>query len=315
MRFSRRDFLRISAGAAGALLVGGCINTPTDLPAYTPPLARALVPSITDEVRLPAFGDWGVHNWNQWGVVQGLDAASKELGGFHAGLLLGDNFYSSGVNSVEDALFNENFAKLYDTEQLGNLTWHAILGNHDYKGNVEAQIQYTERSSGRWYMPAHYYRRDFAGTAGPLLTVLAIDTDPGFGGWREQLAWLEQQLISLQGVPQAVVVIGHHTIISYSTHGATDHVVEFVDPLLRRYRVAAYLCGHDHCMQVNENGGVTYAVLGGGGADAYGCSTGPASKFAVSAYGFGVVRASRGALTLEVRDNGGKVLYTQTRRV
>ena len=102
------------------------------------------------------------------GIAQALALGKDFARGDKMVVLLGDNFYASGVDSVEDALFSENFAKLYDTEQLGNLTWHAILGNHDYQGNVEAQIQYTERSGGRWYMPAHYYRRDFAGASGTL---------------------------------------------------------------------------------------------------------------------------------------------------
>lgn len=317
MKLSRREFLLSAAGAAGALLAG-CYNLPADLPPYQAPLVRLPAPPIEDEVRLAAFGDWGVHNWNQYAVMRALDHAAAQVGGFHGGLLLGDNFYPSGVSGLSDPKWAAYFAELYDTTHLGALPWYAVLGNHDYGGDVEAQIRYTQRSGGRWNMPAHYYRRDFGPAAGdgpPLLTVLAIDTDASFDGWEAQVAWLEAQLLSLAQAAQPVVVIGHHTILSYGPHGRTEHVAARIEPLLQRHRVAAYLCGHDHCLQVNEDRGVLYAVLGGGGADLRGVSTGPASRITVNDYGFGLLRVSRRQLVLEVRGTSGEVLDSLVRRL
>jgi hypothetical protein len=228
-------------------------------------------------------------------------------------MFLGDNFYPDGVQSVHDDLWRRYFTEPFDTEQLGNLTWHAVLGNHDWRGNVQAQIDYSKINK-RWNMPDHYWRKDFAPEGEkPLLTVLGIDTDQHFKPWKAQQDWLKGQLIELRQATWPRVVIGHHTLVSYSNHGPTEYMVEEFEPLFSKYGAAAYLCGHDHSMQIGEKNGVTYAVLGGGGAALYNVELGPLAKFAVMSHGFGALRVTRKELSIECRDIAGKVLFTQTR--
>ena len=308
---SRRGFLQAVAAAAGFALASGCLRSTGR--SYTPPATRREIPLIKDEVRLIAVGDWGDESNAQFQTIAGMDAASKSLDGVHAGLFLGDNFYPDGVKSVDDDLWRRCFVEAFDTEQLGNLTWHAVLGNHDWRGNVQAQIDYSKRNK-RWSMPGHYWRKDF-GPEGenPLLSVLGIDTDKHFEPWKTQLDWLESQLRELRQASWPRVVIGHHTLVSYSNHGFTDYMMSEFEPLFSRFGVAAYLCGHDHGMQVCEKHGVTYAVLGGGGAGLYDVENGPLSKFSARSHGFGVLRVARKRLDIECRDTSGKVLHTQTR--
>lgn len=50
------------------------------------------------------------------------------------------------------------------------------LGNHDYMGRAEAQIERTDRdSSGRWHMPSRSYSRIFSQGVGRLLQLKAFD--------------------------------------------------------------------------------------------------------------------------------------------
>lgn len=304
MKLTRRKFLVSLAAMAGAGLAAACVRTQS----HSAPTERRPIPDVTDELRLLVLGDWGTGKWQQRAVAEGMHNASRELGGFHAGLLLGDNFYPSGVTGTADTKWQTHFRQVYDTSELGNITWHAVLGNHDWLGDVQAQIDYSA-SDPHWSMPGHYWRQDFAPASAVSLTVLGIDTDPHFDSWGDQMVWLESQLQATQMSGRPRIVIGHHPIYSYSRHGPEPHVVRDVKPLLERYAAQAYLCGHDHNTQVMEKNNVLYAVLGGGGAGLYDTDSGVLTKFCAVKHGFGVLRVDQRKLTLECRDLNGVLLY------
>jgi tartrate-resistant acid phosphatase type 5 len=71
---------------------------------------------------------------------------------------IGDNMYDSGVKDVDDPLFDSVFESAFDAAVL-NVPWYVVAGNHDYYGNVTAQIEYTKKSD-RWEFPETYYTRD-----------------------------------------------------------------------------------------------------------------------------------------------------------
>lgn len=70
-------------------------------------------------------------------------------------VVAGDNFYDEGVKSVDDEAFQRAYKNVYTATSL-NKPWNLVLGNHDWRGNPEAEIQYSKRDA-RWNMPAHYY--------------------------------------------------------------------------------------------------------------------------------------------------------------
>jgi hypothetical protein len=69
-----------------------------------------------------------------------------------------------GVVSAVDHQWETTFTESFNQQSL-QIPWYAILGNHDYHGNPEAQIQYSHRAEGgqfkdadkRWKMPGHLY--------------------------------------------------------------------------------------------------------------------------------------------------------------
>ena len=70
---------------------------------------------------------------------------------------LGDNFYFGGVKDANDKRFVKTFENVYAYPTLEK-DWYMIAGNHDYLGNVSAQIVYSKNSK-RWKFPHYFYTK------------------------------------------------------------------------------------------------------------------------------------------------------------
>jgi len=156
----------------------------------------------------------------------------------------GDNFYSSGVHSVDDPQWTETFENAFSAPSL-QTPWYAVLGNHDYRGSISAEIEYTAQSP-RWEMPARYWRQDIAAGA-DTASFFMLDTFPmthldstrarvpilGDGGEAHtQLRWLEAELAASRA--RWKLVVGHHPILSSGAHGGEMTLQEHLRPLLQR---------------------------------------------------------------------------------
>ena len=98
------------------------------------------------------FGDWGREG--KYGQQETADVMGKyaEANNTDFILVLGDNFYPTGVKDVNDPHWKISFEDVYTASSL-QIPWFVTLGNHDYGGNVQAQIDYSALSS-RWNLPA-----------------------------------------------------------------------------------------------------------------------------------------------------------------
>ena len=65
-------------------------------------------------------------------------------------------------------------------------------------------------------------------------------------------------------IPPPSSILLSPVVWSVGEHGPTKELVEKLKPMLEKYGVTAYFCGHDHNMQHLSDSGVEYYVTGAG---------------------------------------------------
>ena len=267
--------------------------------------------------------DWG---WNGYGyqtdvanqMTKTADKAEPEFI-----ISCGDNFQVNGVQSVNDPLWMTSFENIYKSPSLLK-DWYPVLGNHDYKGNPDAEVNYSGISR-RWRMPARYYTlvkkindtisACFIFTDTPPLVNKYYQEKEEYGNVATQdtakeMIWLRDVLTNAK--EQWIFVIGHHPVFSASPkHGNTPELIAKFKPLFDKFNVDFYFCGHDHDMQHLRPAGskVDYIVTGSGG------EIRPTGKnantiFSLSEPGFTLVSINGKTLTLYFVNTKGQVVYT-----
>jgi hypothetical protein len=79
---------------------------------------------------------------------------------------------------------------------------------------------------------------------------------------------------------------------------------------LQKYKVHAYIAGHDHSLQHIVPSGTTHHFVSGSASEATQVGMLPESKFAASKYGFMVFSVTRDTMLLQVIEYTGAVLYS-----
>ncbi|WP_298163892.1 hypothetical protein [Novosphingobium sp.] len=69
---------------------------------------------------------------------------------------------------------------------IARATYSSAIGNHDYRGNPQAQLDYA-RTSPRWRMPQRHYQVSGAESGVPQLDLFVIDTSPTVHKYRDEV--------------------------------------------------------------------------------------------------------------------------------
>eukprot|EP00163_Fabomonas_tropica_P002921 TRINITY_DN1238_c0_g1_i1.p1 TRINITY_DN1238_c0_g1~~TRINITY_DN1238_c0_g1_i1.p1 ORF type:complete len:296 (-),score=74.61 TRINITY_DN1238_c0_g1_i1:14-901(-) len=250
---------------------------------------------------------------------------------------------SSLLRSVDSIRFKDTYEDVFTAPSLQS-RWYVIAGNHDHYGNVSAEIAYTQKSQ-RWYFPSEYYT-EVMPIPGSNQTVQFIfldtivlcghsddrvsadiiphATDEAKAASNAQLAWLEATLAN--STADWIIAAGHYPIYSVAEHGPTAFMVQNVKPLFEKYKVAAYMNGHDHSMQHIQPSGspVDYFVIGAANfaedskKHAKDVPAGSEKYFwpphILDGYGaFASVALNATTLSVTYIETGGKVLYSTSK--
>lgn len=65
-------------------------------------------------------------------------------------------------------------------------------------------------------------------------------------------------------LPDWLLVVGHYPIYSAGDHCDNSDLITYIKPLLHKYKVHAYISGHDHISEHLQVDGMEYFVAGAG---------------------------------------------------
>jgi len=270
------------------------------------------------------LGDWGRQGERLQREVAGQMGVYAASRGADFVITVGDNFYENGVRSIDDRKWQSSFHDVYTAPSL-DIPWYAVLGNHDYRGSADAQIQRTDHDE-RWKMPGRYYSLERPVGGSDALFVF-LDTNPFIGRYRrqtwrypdldtqdplEQLRWLDEVLGGSMAAWK--IVVGHHPVFSGGAyHGPTKELMDRLRPVLEKHGVQVYLSGHDHNLQLLKPPGPTHYVVSGAGSRARKAGSLEHTLFARGGVcGFVAATLTDDRLNLEYIDHEGGVLYEST---
>ena len=240
----------------------------------------------------------------------------------------GDVHHFEGVRSVNDPLWMTNYELIYSHPEL-MIPWYAILGNHEYRGNTQAVIDYSAVSA-RWNVPDRYYTFAMEND-GVTVRFVMVDTAPLLDKYREdtekypdackqdmdrQLAWIDSVLTAAK--EDWVLVVGHHPI--YAETGKDDSerldLQKRLDSILRKHKnVDMYLCGHIHNFQhLRKAGSNIDYVVNTSGSLSRKVKPVDGTKFCSGETGFSLISVDKKELNLHMINKEGKVIYTVTRK-
>lgn len=270
------------------------------------------------------FGRYGQFYQKEVAIQMGKAAATIDS---EFVISVGDNFYPNGVQSTSDYSWIASFENIYTDYSLQN-DWFVTLGNHDHRGKVQAQIDYSNLSR-RWHMPSTYFKKEFDLEDGNKVLVLFMDTSPFIdkyynvgSGMREsmqaqdtiaQKKWLLKELATTNKKVTWKIVVGHHPLYSGGKRINSTETKSFEKkfaPIFDGNKVDAYFCGHEHDLQIiKPKGRYTTQFLSGSACTVRPSGEREGTLFFAEKSGFMTFAISKSKLLAQVVDGEGKVIF------
>lgn len=267
------------------------------------PTTAPVVPDNPKFVSFFALGDTGATTSQRRRVIEKM-AAHANLAHLQFVMLLGDNFYDDGVASVEDPKWQSEFERPFASSKLG-CPFFVALGNHDHRGSIPAQIEYS-RVNPRWNMPAAYYSFEKSTADGVAVEFFVLDTQPIHGepeSQAEQLQWFREKLAA--STADWKIVAAHHPILSGGYHGRSDNVASALAPLFEEFKVDLYMTGHDHDLQLLDSKRGWLQLVSGAGSSLRSVHWLDDTLFAEAIGGFAWVLVTPRAMSIEFVSTAG----------
>ena len=314
IRRAERNFWAILATIAISLLI--CATAKGQTPEQWK--------TLKSDINLFVANDLGRNGYyDQKSIAELMGEMAEEVGP-EAIIATGDVHHFDGVASTQDPLWMTNYELIYTHPEL-MISWLPMLGNHEYRGNTQAVIDYS-KVSRRWQMEGRYYTKVFADEdAGSSLRIVFIDTTPLIDSYRTnnrypdagkqdieaQLQWLDNTLQKAK--EDWVVVVGHHPMYAETKKDIAEQkdIQRRLLPIFKKNgNVAMYVCGHIHNFQhIRKPSDTTDYVVNTAGSLSRKVKETDGTQFCSPATGFSVISASKQKLQLHMIDKEGKEIH------
>ncbi|MFN8241400.1 MAG: metallophosphoesterase [Bacteroidales bacterium] len=302
------------------LIVPACTGTKINEPVDAEKLSQ-----LDDYYTFMIANDLGRNGYFDQKPVAAMMGLVADVSGVDFVAALGDVHHFMGVQSVNDPLWMTNFELIYDRPEL-MIPWHPVPGNHEYRGNVQALLDYSGVSR-RWQMPARYYSDDHSVTDSTDILVVFIDTAPIIDKYRsesygdassqdyeKQIRWIDSTLSHSDA--RWKVVMGHHPVYAATTKPESEQtdMQKRLLPVLEKNGVDMYICGHIHIFQhiKVKDSKIDFVVNTSGSLD-----RSPVKRdgllFTSSEPGFLLCSASDTTLVITQVNKAGRVVYQYSR--
>jgi tartrate-resistant acid phosphatase type 5 len=263
----------------------------------------------TDYLEVIAIGDAGRGNTGQMNTALAMNNYAENIP-IDFVLYLGDNSYSSGFSSVYDEKWKTRFEDIYDYPAL-DVPFYTLLGNHDYVGNVDAQLEYSSMFDTKFTLPAKYYSFKHVLTDSIEILFIMLDTIILLKGGSEaetELNWFVNELSSSKA--DWKIVAGHYPLYSNGSHGNKEALIEIIEPVLLDYNADLYIAGHDHNLELLKNDTGPYYIVSGSGALLRNFTPGRNTLYGKSERGVAVLRFSANELVIMFLLENNSIDYT-----
>ena len=216
--------------------------------------------------RFLIIGDWGgFASENQKAVAAAMGKEAQRNRDQFV-VTVGDNYHGKGIGSATDPRWKTEYEDIYSDSSL-QVPWYPTLGNHDYEGSPDAELDYSHYSK-RWKFHHRYYAQKKKIDDSTKILIVHLDTSPFVTEYKQQddqyhvkgqdiagqTHWLDSLLSASQ---ERWVIVGRHRPIFSAApkHGDTPELKSAILPILEKHHVPVYICGHDHVMQhLKDNG-------------------------------------------------------------
>lgn len=229
-------------------------------------------------IRFMVLGDFGRDGFCcQRDVALEMARASSTV---HAQFVVnvGDAFYEYGLETPHQEQVDTSWRQVYGGthKSLAHLKWYSVLGNHEYRGSVQAVLDIPNHVTDKFVIKDRFYDHVFqSGDGSVTLHMFFLDTSPMINAYRtsgyddpqdtmlhrsdgiatqwsrvqEQLDWLERELD--RSTADVKIVVGHHPPFTSGAHFNEDDgfLRGKLSPILEKHQVSAYFGGHDHNLQ------------------------------------------------------------------